>query len=125
MAGLVVLVLVGCASVRPHLNRDMATTQPAGRIDAGVQAPTAGAVAAALESRHEVGSSSTAGSHSPTFTVVNSPWPVVTFGLGCGLLMILWQRERSEHKCTRKELMRVRLAVGPSPIHSDSTSAMC
>lgn len=125
IAGIVLLLTAGCASMSARTQSGHPTTQPAGRIDAGMQAPTAGAVAVALQSRREVGSSSTSGSHSPTFTVVNSPWPVVAFGLGCGLLLTLWQRERSNHRRTRKELVRVRLAVGPSPVQSDSTSNMC
>jgi hypothetical protein len=43
----------------------------------------------AYSSRREVGSASTAGDNSPTFTVINSPWPILILALGIGTLFLV------------------------------------
>ncbi len=103
IAAMIALAVAGCASFQPHAKvSQRATTQPAGKVNASVQAPVGGVVSAALSANREVGSN-TAGAHSPAYTVVNSPWPTVVFGLGCGLLLILWQREKRSHWRTRNK----------------------
>lgn len=112
----VALTLVGCAMLQPHAQvRLSPATQPAGKINAGVMAPVGGAVSAAISANREVGSN-TAGAGSTAYTFVNSAWPTVVFGLGCGVLLILRQREKGAHWRTRTGHSSARLGQRNGPM---------
>jgi hypothetical protein len=83
-------------------------TQPTGRSDATVQNVGTGVNVAA---HRETGSSSTSGELSPTFTSINSQWPLVVLVLGA-LAVVAWLREKRDHGRTRAKLVAQRLSAG-------------